>query len=73
MHAAHNGDRLLAYAERRVGKTCLVKRVIDDLADDEYCLYMPTCGPRMMRPHWRKPLPRQWRRLRPHVRSKCFK
>ena len=36
MHAAHNGDRLLVYAERRMGKTFLVKWVIDDPAGDEY-------------------------------------
>ena len=34
--AAENGDRLLVYAERRMGKTSLVKRVIDDLPSDEY-------------------------------------
>lgn len=34
--AAENGDRLLIYAERRMGKTSLVRRVLDQLPTDTY-------------------------------------
>ena len=34
--AAENGDRLLVYAERRMGKTSLVKRVTSELPSDDY-------------------------------------
>ncbi len=34
--AADNGDRLLVYAERRMGKTSLVRRVLEQLPIDSY-------------------------------------
>jgi len=34
--AAENGDRLLVYAERRMGKTSLVKRIFDELPEEAY-------------------------------------
>ena len=47
--AAENAERIFVYAERRLGKTSLIKRVLDDLPKKEYLtVYMdlwPTDGP----------------------------
>lgn len=47
--AAENAERIFVYAERRLGKTSLIKRVLDDLPKEKYLtVYMdlwPTDGP----------------------------
>ncbi len=47
--AAENAERVFVYAERRLGKTSLIKRVLDDLPESEFVtVYVdlwPTDGP----------------------------